>query len=111
MGGAYPELIEKQKHIEKVIQAEETSFNGTLDRGLEEFSKITFQLESGSDISGDDAFKLYDTFGFPLDLTVLLARENGFTIDIGRFNPRFILNSYCLYVYSSLILIKSLLFQ
>ena len=86
MGDAFPELTEKQKHIEKVIQAEEISFNDTLDRGLEVYSKITEDLSTGSVIKGDDAFKLYDTYGFPLDLTELMARENGYTVDINRFN-------------------------
>jgi len=85
MGEAFPELIEKQKHIEKVIQAEETSFNETLDRGLEVYNKITENLASGSVIKGDDAFKLYDTFGFPLDLTELMARENGIIVDVKKF--------------------------
>ena len=86
MGHAFPELKEKQSHIEKVIQAEESSFNETLDRGLEVFSKITKILSPGEVIKGDDAFKLYDTYGFPLDLTELLARENNFTVDVVRFN-------------------------
>jgi alanyl-tRNA synthetase len=86
MGNAFPELKEKQKHVEKVIQAEESSFNETLDRGLEVFSKITKILSPGEVIKGDDAFKLYDTYGFPLDLTELLARENNFTVDVVRFN-------------------------
>ena len=86
MGNAFPELKEKQKHVEKVIQAEESSFNETLDRGLEVFSKITKILSPGDVIQGDDAFKLYDTYGFPLDLTELLARENNFTVDVVRFN-------------------------
>jgi len=86
MGHAFPELKEKQSHIEKVIQAEESSFNETLDRGLEVFSRITKILSPGEVIKGDDAFKLYDTYGFPLDLTELLARENNFTVDVVRFN-------------------------
>ena len=86
MGHAFPELKEKQSHIEKVIQAEESSFNETLDRGLEVFSRITKILSPGEVIQGDDAFKLYDTYGFPLDLTELLARENNFTVDVVRFN-------------------------
>ena len=86
MGHAFPELKEKQSHIEKVIQAEESSFNETLDRGLEVFNKITKILSPGEVIGGDDAFKLYDTYGFPLDLTELLARENNFTVDVVRFN-------------------------
>ena len=86
MGNSYPEIIEKKDHIQRVIKSEEESFNETLDRGLEEYSKITNKLEIGSSISGEDVFKLYDTFGFPLDLTELIARENGYSIDVNRFN-------------------------
>ena len=86
MGDAFPEIKEKQKHIENVIQAEEISFNDTLDRGLEVYSKITQDISADNIISGEDVFKLYDTYGFPLDLTALMAREDGFTIDEVGFN-------------------------
>ena len=85
MGDAFPELKEKQSHIEKVIQAEETSFGSTLDKGLERFSKIISPLEKGGEISGEETFKLYDTYGFPLDLTELLARENQLSVDADGF--------------------------
>jgi len=81
MGDAFPELIDKEKHIENVINAEEKSFNETLDRGLEVYSKITHSLVSGNMISGKDVFKLYDTYGFPVDLTELMAREDNLSID------------------------------
>ncbi len=84
MGDAFPELIDKQSHIEKVIKAEEVSFGKTLDIGLEMFDKISKKSEST--ISGEDAFKLYDTFGFPLDLTELMARELGINVDSETFN-------------------------
>lgn len=80
MGDVYPELVEKQSHVEKVIEAEEVSFNETLDRGLEQFDKIIADL-SGRTIPGEAAFRLYDTFGFPLDLTVQMARERGLSVD------------------------------
>jgi alanyl-tRNA synthetase len=80
MGSVFPEVREKQAHIENVIRAEETSFNETLDRGLNHFEKIVSGL-SGKQIPGQEAFKLYDTFGFPLDLTQLMARERGLTVD------------------------------
>jgi alanyl-tRNA synthetase len=86
MGDAFPELKEKQIHIEKVIKAEEQSFSETLDRGLEIFEKLSGNLKKGDTISGDDAFKLYDTFGFPLDLTELIARDKGLSVDIKRFD-------------------------
>lgn len=80
MGDIYPEVAEKSAHIKKVIQAEELMFNNTLDRGLVHFDKC-LQATTGKTISGNDAFKLYDTYGFPLDLTVLMAREKGYSID------------------------------
>ncbi|MFQ6612282.1 MAG: alanine--tRNA ligase [Fidelibacterota bacterium] len=80
MGSVFPEVHEKRAHIENVIRAEEGSFNETLDRGLIHFEKIIANL-SGNQIPGREAFKLYDTFGFPLDLTQLMAREKGLTVD------------------------------
>ncbi len=80
MGDAFPELIEKQKHITKVIKAEEISFNETLDRGILHFEKLLKNLK-GKTIPGDEAFKLYDTYGFPLDLTQLMAQEQGLQVD------------------------------
>ena len=85
MGDAFPELKDKQSHIEKVIHAEESSFGFTLDKGLERFSKIASSIQKGGEISGEDAFKLYDTFGFPLDLTELIARENQLTVNTNGF--------------------------
>jgi len=80
MGDTFPEIVDKKSHIEKIIKAEEASFNDTLDRGLSHFNKVISNM-SGKTISGSDAFKLYDTFGFPLDLTQLMAREKGLSID------------------------------
>ena len=85
MGETFPEVIEKQSHVEKVIRAEEESFNQTLDRGISHFEKIVQGID-GSEISGQDAFKLYDTYGFPLDLTQLMAREKDMTVDEIGFN-------------------------
>tara|TARA_B110000438_G_scaffold28507_2_gene27554 strand:- start:6666 stop:9239 length:2574 start_codon:yes stop_codon:yes gene_type:complete len=85
MGDVFPEVNEKQKHIEKVINAEEISFNKTLDRGLHHFENIISDIK-GSVINGADAFKLYDTYGFPLDLTELLAREKNLSVDIDGFD-------------------------
>lgn len=88
MGDIFTEIIDKQNYIEKVIKAEEESFNHTLDRGIELFEKITADLkaENKNMIPGEDVFKLYDTFGFPVDLTNVMAREKGFTIDEAKFN-------------------------
>lgn len=88
MSGIFPELKQNQKTVEKIIKAEEESFNATLDRGIDLFDKIVETLESQKEkiISGDDVFKLYDTFGFPVDLTAVMAKEKGFAIDEKRFN-------------------------
>ncbi|MDX2128371.1 MAG: alanine--tRNA ligase [Chloroherpetonaceae bacterium] len=87
MGEVFPELEEKQALIEKVIQSEEENFLVTLDRGIEIFGEISTQAkaEGKSQISGEDAFKLYDTFGFPLDLTRLMASEIGLSVDEDGF--------------------------
>ncbi len=87
MGGVFPEVLEKSAHIENVIRAEESSFNETLDRGLNHFEKLLSKL-SDKTISGDEAFKLYDTYGFPLDLTELMAREKGFVVDLNGFEKK-----------------------
>jgi alanyl-tRNA synthetase len=88
MGSVFPEIIEKQNYVKKIVKAEEESFNKTLDRGIELFDKIVSDLKSKklNQISGEDAFKLYDTFGFPADLTNVMAREIDFTVHENRFN-------------------------
>ena len=85
MGSIYPELVDRNSHIKKVIRSEEESFNRTLDRGLNHFEKIILGID-GNLISGSDAFKLYDTYGFPLDLTQLMAREKNITVDEDGFS-------------------------
>lgn len=85
MGHHYHELIEKQEFIKSVIKAEEERFNLTLDKGLEKFSEITSQTKDKI-IQGSDAFLLYDTYGFPLDLTTILAEEKGLILDTDGFN-------------------------
>jgi alanyl-tRNA synthetase len=84
----FPEVKENKSNIEKIIRAEEESFNATLDRGIELFDALVkkLKLQNRSVIAGEDVFKLYDTFGFPVDLTNVMAREHGFTIDEARFN-------------------------
>ncbi|MDR3610962.1 MAG: alanine--tRNA ligase [Ignavibacteriaceae bacterium] len=88
MGSVFPEIKEKQEYVEKIIRAEEESFNVTLDRGIDLFEKIVkdIQPKGIKIIPGDDVFKLYDTFGFPVDLTNVMAREKGLSIDELRFN-------------------------
>jgi len=84
LGKVYPEIIDKKAHIINVIKAEEKSFNKTLDRGLSHFNRIVNNL-TGKIITGEEAFKLYDTYGFPLDLTQLMAREKGLKVDVKGF--------------------------
>ena len=85
MSSHYPELKDKQKYIEQTILSEEQSFLRTLENGVIQFEKIVNNT-SGSQINGKDAFKLYDTFGFPLDLTQLMAEERKMTIDVDGFD-------------------------
>ena len=73
MGHVFPELVSKREHIDLVIRSEEEGFGKTLDRGLDIFARFA----SKGQITGRDAFQLYDTYGFPLDLTELMAREQG----------------------------------
>lgn len=88
MGDVFPEIIHKKEFVERVIKSEEESFNRTLDRGIELFDEIVKNLKSsgGSVISGADIFKLYDTYGFPVDLTNVMARELGLGVDEAGFN-------------------------
>lgn len=85
MGDIFPELRERSELIVKTLKSEEESFNKTLDRGIDLFNRKTKELSEGREISGSFVFKLYDTFGFPLDLTELMARENGLTINHAEF--------------------------
>ncbi len=86
MGEDYPELIEKQAQIEAALKKEEHKFSETLDIGMQEYRKATNQLAAGKPVTGEVAFKLYDTFGFPLDLTQDVAREDGRTVDVAAFD-------------------------
>ena len=81
MGEAYPELHERQAEIRSVLREEEERFSETLARGLRLFEEVA----GGEGISGEDAFKLHDTYGFPLELTEELARERGLTTDVDGF--------------------------
>lgn len=88
MGDVFPEVVEKKDYVKKVIKAEEESFNATLDRGIELFDEVVKKLikQNIKVVPGEDVFKLYDTFGFPVDLTNVMAREIGFAIDENGFN-------------------------
>jgi alanyl-tRNA synthetase len=85
MGDAFPELKKQQELITRVIQEEESSFLRTLDKGIDRFNNHVDSLK-GKTIDGRFAFELYDTFGFPIDLTELMAREKGLNVDIQGFN-------------------------
>ena len=86
MGEAYPELPKQQKLIESVIREEELAFLKTLDRGISLMDEYMEKSKATKVIAGPDAFKLYDTYGFPIDLTQLIAAEHGFTVDLDGFN-------------------------
>src|SRR3989441_3877679 len=81
MGDVYPELLSKEQHIERVTRAEEERFLETIDGGLSRMEELRHQPV----IPGEDAFKLYDTYGFPLDLTQMIAAEHGHTVDVEGF--------------------------
>jgi len=98
MGDVFPEIRARQAHVQDVIRREEEAFNRTLDRGIELFNEEAARVLAGGKsaggtgsahvrhISGEFAFKLYDTYGFPLDLTELMARERGLRVDVEGFH-------------------------
>ena len=94
MGDAFPELKAQQQLITKVIKEEEDSFLRTLDKGIQLLDKAMEEINASGKTAGDkqlvlpgeQAFRLFDTYGFPLDLTELICRENGFTVDEEQFN-------------------------
>lgn len=88
MGEAYPEIAKRANHTAHVIHAEEKSFNRTLDNGLNILDDVLLSLEKSKKktVEGDVVFKLYDTYGFPVDLTRVIARERGFDIDEEAFD-------------------------
>jgi alanyl-tRNA synthetase len=87
LGDAFPEIRERAEYVATVIESEEVSFGRTLDRGLELFTAAANRAAKAPAriISGDDAFQLYDTYGFPIDLTQLMAQERGLKVDFDRF--------------------------
>jgi len=86
MGEAHPSLIERQSFIHEVVKGEEHRFRQTLSKGLILLEESISNLGKDNEISGDVAFQLYDTFGFPIDLTELIATERGVSIDMDGFN-------------------------
>ena len=87
-GGHYPELVANQEHIRKTVRAEEESFAKTIDGGMKIFGELLeeYQAKGETVFSGADAFKLYDTYGFPYDLTVEMLEEAGMTVDKAAFD-------------------------
>ncbi|HUW19047.1 MAG TPA: alanine--tRNA ligase [Sedimentisphaerales bacterium] len=88
LGDAFPEIRERTDYVSTVIQSEEASFGRTLDRGIEIFNDAAERAAATPErtITGDDAFQLYDTYGFPLDLTQLMAEERRLIVDTAKFN-------------------------
>jgi alanyl-tRNA synthetase len=86
MGAAYPELARAQSMIEETLKLEETRFKQTLDRGLRLLDDELARIPEGADLPGAAAFKLYDTYGFPLDLTQDALRERGLGVDVAGFD-------------------------
>ncbi|HET6527347.1 MAG TPA: alanine--tRNA ligase, partial [Balneolaceae bacterium] len=81
----FPVLIQQEEYVSNVIHSEEKSFLNTLGQGIELFEEM---VEGKDKISGEDAFKLHDTYGFPIDLTQLMARERGVEVDVAGFDKR-----------------------
>jgi alanyl-tRNA synthetase len=86
MGAAYPELVRAQPLIEETLKLEETRFRQTLDKGLRLLDEATSSMQPGGTLPGQVAFKLYDTFGFPYDLTEDALRAQGFAVDRAGFD-------------------------
>ena len=88
LGDAFGEIAERSDYVSTVIESEEASFGRTLDRGIEIFNAAAKRARKSEDkiISGEDAFQLYDTYGFPLDLTELMAKERGLKVDTAKFS-------------------------
>lgn len=86
MGDAYPELVKNRARIVETLREEEASFSRTLIKGIDRFKKAAQASKASRSIAGQDAFVLWDTFGFPLDLTQLMAEEAGLQVDVDGFN-------------------------
>jgi alanyl-tRNA synthetase len=86
---AYPELSRRRDHIIEQFKLEEERFQRTLKQGMREFEKLISRIEGETQIDGASAFKLYDTYGFPIELTVEMAKEKGLSVDEAGFEERF----------------------
>jgi len=88
MGHVYPELKQRREFIQQVVESEETRFGETLSMGLELLDGIMAKASGKKEISGTDAFKLYDTYGFPVELTAEIAADRGFSVDLAGFEKK-----------------------
>lgn len=88
-GGAYPQLAARKQQIVETLAKEEEQFGRTLQEGLKQFEKVTTDMTAGGVIEGQHAFHLYDTYGFPLELTREMAAEQGWTVDEAAFTKAF----------------------
>ncbi|WP_273720875.1 MULTISPECIES: alanine--tRNA ligase [unclassified Bartonella] len=86
MGQAYPELVRAESLISEILKLEEMRFRKTLERGLGLLNEASTHLKEGDDLNGEVAFKLYDTYGFPLDLTQDVLRRRGISVDVDTFD-------------------------
>lgn len=87
-GGAYPEIKRGEEFVSSILEQEEVRFKKTLDRGLKLLDEETASMSRGDKLSGELAFKLYDTFGFPLDLTEDILKKQGVTVDNAEFDKQ-----------------------
>jgi len=85
MGNYYPEIVPAAKNVKNLLEGEEKRFLETLENGMDRLTEVMKLLKKGGTISGNDAFVLYDTFGFPLEMTVEIASEQGLAVDTGGF--------------------------
>jgi alanyl-tRNA synthetase len=86
MGQAFPELVRAEPLITEILKLEEIRFRDTLERGLRLLDEASASLGAGAELPGETAFRLYDTFGFPLDLTQDALRSKGITVDLAGFD-------------------------
>jgi alanyl-tRNA synthetase len=85
MGDAYPELRDRREHLLRATRTEESRFLATIDEGMRRFEEVAPEDRTGGVVSGEEAFRLYDTYGFPIDLTGIMAEERGYTVDMAGF--------------------------
>lgn len=91
----YPEVLQQKEFIEKVIRTEEERFNETINEGLEILNQVIQEVknENGTTLAGKDIFKLYDTYGFPVELTEEVAEDEGLKVDHAGFEKKWMHNA------------------